>query len=170
MLAVGVSGDDGSLLLAKKKLVGGRDIGFVGEITAVNTKIIEDLIKEDFIPVVASVAAGEDGASYNINADQVAGRIAAALGADKLIFLTDVDGIYRDYATQRELISELTLTECTEIFEKRRVSEGMVPKIEGCIIALKNGVRRAHILNGTKPHALLLEIFTDKGIGTMILP
>lgn len=167
-LAVGLSGDDGNLISAKKKEIDGVDLGFVGEVTSINQKVLSNLIKDDFIPVVATVGAGEDGMSYNINADKVAGEIAAALRADKVIFLTDVDGLYRDFEDKDSLISELKLADCERKLAAQEISQGMIPKVEGCVTAIKSGVKRAHILNGTIPHALLLEIFTDKGVGTMI--
>jgi len=167
-LAVGLSGDDGNLIIARKKQTNGVDLGFVGEVVKINRQVLDNLIKDDFIPVVATVGVGEDGMSYNINADKVAGEIAAALEADKIIFLTDVDGLYEDFNDKDSLISELNLSECEQKLVERKINQGMIPKVEGCVAALKGGVKRAHILNGTIPHALLLEIFTDKGIGTMI--
>ncbi|MEW5706798.1 MAG: acetylglutamate kinase [Actinomycetota bacterium] len=167
-LAVGLSGDDGNLIIARKKQTNGVDLGFVGEVVKINRQVLDNLIKDDFIPVVATVGVGEDGMSYNINADKVAGEIAAALEADKIIFLTDVDGLYEDFNDKDSLISELNLSECEQKLAERKINQGMIPKVEGCVAALKGGVKRAHILNGTIPHALLLEIFTDKGIGTMI--
>lgn len=166
-LSMGVSGDDGGLIIARKQEAS-VDLGFVGEVEAINPKVITDLIEEDFIPVVASVGAGRDGQSYNINADLVAGEIAATIKADKIMFLTDVAGLYRDFSDKTSLISELSLKECEEMIAEKRISEGMLPKVKGCITALKAGVNRAHILNGTGPHALLLEVFTREGIGTMI--
>nr|WP_286678788.1 acetylglutamate kinase [Candidatus Aquicultor secundus] len=167
-LAVGLSGDDGNLIVAKKKQMTDVDLGYVGEVAKINKEVLENLIKDDFIPVVATVGVGEDGMSYNINADKVAGEIAAALEADKIIFLTDVDGLYRDFDDKESLISELTLDECEHKLANNEISSGMFPKVEGCVTAIKSGVKRAHILNGMVPHALLLEIFTDQGVGTMI--
>lgn len=168
-LSVGISGDDGGLIIARKQEAS-VDLGFVGEVEAINPKIITDLIGEDFIPVVASVGAGRDGQSYNINADLVAGEIAATLKANKIIFLTDVDGLYSDFSDKTSLISELSLKDCQEMVAEKKITEGMLPKVKGCVAALKAGVNRAHILNGTVAHALLLEVFTKKGIGTMIAP
>ncbi|MHB0976032.1 MAG: acetylglutamate kinase [Candidatus Aquicultorales bacterium] len=166
-LAVGISGADGQLLVAKKIVE--PDLGFVGEVSKVNVGIITNLIDEGFIPVVATVGVGEDNKSYNINADKAAGAVAAALHADKIIFLTDVDGLYRDFKEEhRQLIPELSLEEAESILQAGSVGEGMLPKVEGCVAAVKQGVKRAHILNGTINHALLLEIFTDEGVGTMI--
>lgn len=167
-LSVGVSGDDGNLIMAKKKATDGYDLGYVGEVTKINHKLLDNLINDDFIPVVATVGVGDDGMSYNINADKVAGEIAAAINADKIIFLTDVDGLYEDFDDKDSLISELSVAECERRLSGREINQGMIPKVEGCVNAVKSGVKRAHILNGTTPHALLLEIFTDEGVGTMI--
>ena len=163
--AVGVSGDDGNLVTAKQ-----RDprLGRVGDVTAIDTTIIDKLIEDDFIPVVATVAAGEDGGSYNVNADSVASELAVALDADKVIFLTDVDGLYADFEDASSLISALTPDEAEEMIVNDLLGGGMVPKVAACVAALRGGVRRAHILNGTVPHALLLEVYTDEGVGTMI--
>lgn len=166
-LAAGVSGDDGDLIHARKK-TSQIDLGFVGEVETIEPKIINDLVHEDFIPVVASVGIGRDGNSYNINADLVAGEIAAAIDADKIIFLTDVAGLYRDFDDKNSLISELTEKECRRIVKEKQVESGMLPKLSGCLKALEGGVQRAHILDGTIPHALLLEVFTKEGVGTMI--
>ncbi|MDI6799386.1 MAG: acetylglutamate kinase [Actinomycetota bacterium] len=167
-LAVGISGDDGGLILAKKMMIEGVDLGFVGEVEKINSDILVDLIDDGFTPVIASVGVGRDGESYNINADFVAAEIASALSADKIIFLTDVDGLYADFSDKASLISELTLNESKAMIEKGGLGEGMLPKLKACAKALDDGVNRAHILNGTTPHSLLLEIFTDEGIGTMI--
>ena len=166
-MAAGVSGDDGDLIQAKKK-TGPIDLGFVGEVEKIEPKIVEDLVREDFIPVVASVGIGRDGASYNINADVVAGEVAAAIQADKIIFLTDVAGLYRDFSDKSTLISELSTAECKDMVENKEVAAGMLPKLDGCLRALEAGVNRAHILDGTIKHALLLEVFTAAGVGTMI--
>lgn len=166
-LAVGVSGDDANLVVAKRK---SPELGRVGDIVSIDTSIVESLIGDGFIPVVASVAAGDDGGSYNINADLVAGELAAALHAKKVIFLTDVDGLYRDFSDKDSLISVLTAPEAQGLLESGDLESGMIPKITACATALAAGVQRAHILNGTLLHALLLEIFTDEGIGTMIVP
>ena len=166
-LAVGVSGDDGGLVRARKL---SPSLGYVGEVEEVNPKILKDLIKDGFTPVVASIGVGKDGESYNINADSVAAAIAVALKADKMIFLTDVPGLFQNFSDKNSLISELTDDQCLEMIEKHQIKEGMIPKVEACIRVLVAGIHRAHLLDGTLPHALLLEIFTDKGIGTMILP
>jgi acetylglutamate kinase len=164
-LAVGVSGDDGNLVRAEQ-----RDprLGRVGEVTRIDTTVIDNLIEDGFIPVVATVAAGEDGGSFNVNADLVAAKLAEALQADKVIFLTDVDGLYADFSDKGSLISALTPEEAEEMIVSDTLEGGMVPKVAACVHALRSGVRRAHILNGTVPHALLLEVYTDEGVGTMI--
>ena len=163
--AVGVSGDDGNLVRAKQRDV---RLGRVGEVTAIDTTVIDNLIDDGFIPVVATVAAGDDGGSFNVNADLVAAKLAEALDADKVIFLTDVDGLYADFSDKESLISALTPEEAEEMIVSDTLEGGMVPKVAACVHALRSGVRRAHILNGTVPHALLLEVYTDEGIGTMI--
>ncbi len=164
-LAVGVSGDDGNLVTARQ-----RDprLGRVGEVTHIDTSVIDSLIEDGYIPVVATVAAGEDGGSYNVNADLVAAKLAEALQADKVIFLTDVDGLYADFSDKSSLISALTPDEAEEMIVSDTLEGGMVPKVAACVSALRAGVRRAHILNGTVLHALLLEVYTDEGVGTMI--
>ncbi len=164
-LAVGVCGDDGNLIMARQK---DERLGRVGDVTKVDTTVVDNLIEDGFIPVVATVAAGEDGGSYNINADLVAGELAAALSADKVIFLTDVDGLYRDFSDKGSLISRLSPGEAEEMIASDLLEGGMVPKVAACMKALRGGVRRAHILNGTVAHALLLEVYTDEGVGTMI--
>jgi acetylglutamate kinase len=164
-LAVGVSGDDGNLVRAKQ-----RDprLGRVGEVTRIDTTVIDNLIEDGFIPVVATVASGEDGGSFNVNADLVAAKLAESLEADKVIFLTDVDGLYADFSDKESLISALTPEEAEEMIASDTLEGGMVPKVAACVHALRSGVRRAHILNGTVPHALLLEVYTADGVGTMI--
>lgn len=168
-LAVGLSGEDGALILARKRLSKtGADLGFVGDVEKINSRLVEELINDDFIPVIASIGVDKKGASYNINADAVAGEIAGALRTEKIIFLTNVEGLYEDFKDRRSLISEISLKECEKLMKKKKIAEGMIPKIEGCIKALRGGVTRAHILDGRIEHALLLEIFTRRGIGTMI--
>jgi acetylglutamate kinase len=164
-LAVGVSGDDGNLVRAKQ-----RDprLGRVGEVTRIDTTVIDNLIEDGFIPVVATVASGEDGGSFNVNADLVAAKLAESLEADKVIFLTDVDGLYADFSDKESLISALTPEEAEEMIASDTLEGGMVPKVAACVHALRSGVRRAHILNSTVPHALLLEVYTADGVGTMI--
>jgi acetylglutamate kinase len=163
--AVGVSGDDGNLVTAVQ-----RDprLGRVGDVTDIDTTIVDNLIEDGFVPVVATVASGVDGGSFNVNADHVASELAVALGADKIIFLTDVDGLYADFEDPSSLISALTPSEAEEMIANDLLGGGMVPKVAACVSALRGGVGRAHILNGTVPHALLLEVYTDEGVGTMI--
>jgi len=164
-LAVGIAGDDANLITATAK---DARLGRVGEVTSIDTTVVTNLIEDGFVPVIASVAAGDDGGSFNINADLVAGEIAAALGAEKVIFLTDVDGLYADFADKGSLISALALTEAESMLRSGALASGMIPKVGACVNALRRGVERAHILNGTIPHALLLEVYTNEGIGTMI--
>lgn len=164
-LAVGIAGDDGNLIMARQL---DERLGRVGEVTCIDTTVVDNLIEDGFIPVIASVAAGDDGGSYNINADLVAGEIASALGAEKVIFLTDVDGLYADFADKDSLISALSLEEAENMVADDALSSGMIPKVGACVHALRAGVERAHILNGTTSHALLLEVYTDAGVGTMI--
>ncbi len=161
--AIGLSGKDGRLLVAKK--IEGKDIGLVGEIVDVNTGIIRDINKHGYIPVIAPVADGVDGRSYNINADTAAGSIAKALSAEKLILLTDVKGVLDKNGG---LLSTLTRAEVETLIKNRTVSGGMIPKVECCIDAVRGGVAGTHIIDGKIPHAILLEIFTDSGIGTQI--
>jgi acetylglutamate kinase len=164
-LAVGLAGDDANLIKARPI---SERLGRVGEVEAIDTTVVENLIDDGFIPVIATVAYGEDGGSYNINADLVAGDLAGALGADKVIFLTDVDGLYADFDDKSSLISALSLPEAEGLIAEQRLESGMIPKVAACARALRAGVRRAHILNGKVPHALLLEVYTDEGVGTMI--
>ncbi|MDH4139751.1 MAG: acetylglutamate kinase, partial [Coriobacteriia bacterium] len=164
-LAVGIAGDDANLIRARQK---DPQLGRVGEIVGIDTTVVLNLIDDGFIPIIATVAAGDDGGSYNINADLVAGELAAALAADKVIFLTDVDGLYADFEDKESLISALALEEAEEMISSDALAEGMIPKVAACTRALHGGVRRAHVLNGTVPHALLLEVYTDEGVGTMI--
>ncbi|MGH2812077.1 MAG: acetylglutamate kinase [Actinomycetota bacterium] len=168
--AAGISGEDGRLIEVRRALGPNReDLGFVGEVERVNPSILEGLVQDDFIPVVAPVGSGPDG-SYNINADLAAGAVAAAIGATKLVFLTNVPGLYRDLGDEGSLISEVTVEQCRALVESGSLSEGMIPKITSVIAALEAGVPQAHILDGRVEHALLLEIFTDEGVGTMVLP
>lgn len=162
-LAVGVSGSDAGTIMAEQK---SPDLGRVGCVSRINAGYLEDLIAADYIPVVASVAMGEEGGYYNVNADMVAGHIAAAIGAHKVVFLTDVDGLYEDFDRKDTLISNLTLSEAQYMIENNVISTGMIPKLEACVEALSAGVFRAHIINGTTPHALLLELLTNTGVGT----
>jgi acetylglutamate kinase len=164
-LAVGLAGDDGNLITARQV---SPELGRVGAVSAVDSTVVTNLIEDGFIPIIASVGVGEDGGSYNINADVVAVELAAALGSEKVIFLTDVDGVYRDFSDKSSLISALSLSEAKELVAGGELGSGMIPKVTSCIDALEAGVQRAHILNGTVPHALLLEVYTDAGVGTMI--
>ena len=167
--AVGISGKDGLLLQCEKKLSGGQDIGFVGEITSVNPKILYDLLEKDFLPIVCPVGFDGHFQTYNINADDAACAIATAVKAEKLAFLTDVEGVYRDFADKNSLISEMTVEEAQEFVNSGALGGGMLPKLQNCVDAIHEGVSRVHILDGRIPHCLLLEIFTDKGIGTAII-
>ncbi len=167
--AVGISGKDGGLLEVKKKYSDGQDIGFVGEITKVNPKVLQDLLEKDFLPIVFPVGMDVDFRTYNINADDAACAIAEAMHAEKLAFLTDIEGVYRDYNDPDSLISELRVQEAEELITSGHVGGGMIPKLQNCIDAIDKGVNRVHILDGRIPHSLLLEIFTNKGIGTAIL-
>lgn len=167
--AIGLCGKDGNLIQAEKKIhMDNVDLGYVGEIKKINSKIIELLAQDEYIPVIAPIGTDSNGQSYNINADTAAGEIAAALKAEKLIFLTDIDGIYLDPQDVNSLISVISVPEIYELMDKGIISGGMIPKVLGCIKAIEQGVNRTHILNGTIPHPILLEIFTDKGIGTMV--
>ncbi|MDR1013557.1 MAG: acetylglutamate kinase [Coriobacteriales bacterium] len=166
-IAVGLNGADGHIVKAEQV---SEELGLVGSVTAIDTTLIADLVTNDYIPLIASVAVGADGRSYNVNADVVAGEVAAAIGAHKVIFLTDVDGLYRDFSDKGSLISRLSLAEARALLEEGQLAKGMLPKLQSCVKALASGVFRAHILNGTIPHALLIEVFTDEGIGTMIVP
>lgn len=166
-MAVGLCGKDGHLITARPQ--GDEAIGFVGEVSNVNIKILETLSSNGYIPVVSSVAADDSGQAYNINADTVAGEIAAALGAEKLILLTDTRGILTDYKDPSTLIPKVDIPEARQLINDGVVSGGMIPKVTCCVRSLAQGVKAAHIIDGRIPHALLLEIFTDVGIGTMIL-
>ena len=169
VLAVGVSGKDGGLLKVEKKLSNGEDIGFVGEITEVNPKILYDLLEKDFLPIVAPIGMDKDFNTYNINADDAACAIARAVKAEKLAFLTDIEGVYKDPQDPDTLISELTVSEARDLITDGFIGGGMLPKLNNCIDAIENGVSRVHILDGRIAHCLLLEIFTNRGIGTAIL-
>ena len=169
VLAVGISGKDGGLLRVEKKYSNGQDIGFVGEIKEVNPKILYDLLEKDFLPIVCPIGMDDDFLSYNINADDAACAIARAVQAEKLAFLTDVEGVYKDPGNKDTLISELTVSEARELISEGNIGGGMLPKLNNCMDAIENGVSRVHILDGRIAHCLLLEIFTNKGIGTAIL-
>ena len=169
VLSIGISGKDGRLLKVKKKYSDGKDIGFVGEITEVNPKILYDLLEKDFLPIVCPIGMDEDSNSYNINADDAACAIARAVSAEKLAFLTDIEGVYKDPDDKSTLISELTVSDAKKLITDGFIGGGMLPKLNNCIDAIDNGVSRVHILDGRIAHCLLLEIFTNKGIGTAIL-
>ncbi len=165
--AVGLCGLDGNLIKARPE--GREGIGFVGEVSSMDVRILESLVNSGYIPVVSSVAADEMGQAYNINADTVAGELAAALGAEKMILLTDTAGILKDYKDPSTLIAKLDIQEARELITTGVVGGGMIPKVNCCVRSLAQGVRAAHIVDGRVPHALLLEIFTDTGIGSMIV-
>ena len=167
--AAGISGKDGGLLKVKKKLSGGQDIGFVGDVKQVNPKILYDLLEKDFLPIVCPIGYDDDFNTYNINADDAACAIARALNAEKLAFLTDVEGVYKDPHDPSTLISVLDVEDMHKLLESSMVGGGMLPKLNNCIDAIENGVHKVHILDGRLPHSLLLEIFTSDGVGTMIV-
>ncbi len=169
--AVGLSGKDGGMLEASRvKSKSGKDIGFVGKVSKVNTAILEILDKEQFIPVIAPLGLGKDGKTYNVNADEAAGAIAVALKAEKLVFLTNVPGICKKKEDPKSLMSSVKSSEVPRLINKKIISGGMIPKVEACLYALKSGVKKTHIIDGTEAHALLLEIFTPEGVGTQIIP
>ncbi len=167
--AIGISGKDGRLFSVNKKYTGGEDIGFVGEIKKVNAQVLYDLIEKDFLPIVCPVGLDDDYNTYNINAYDAACAIAKAMRAEKLAFLTDIEGVYRDPEDPDTLISELRVSEARKLMGEGVIGGGMLPKLNNCIDAIEHGVSRVHILDGRIPHCLLLEIFTNKGIGTAIL-
>ena len=175
--AVGLSGKDANLICAQKKLAtvydGDEkkkvDIGYVGAVEQVNVALIEDLLDQDYVPVIAPIGVGKNGESYNINADYVAGEIAGALKAEKLMLLTDVEGIYGNYEDKSTFISTLTLKEAESMIQSGVIGGGMIPKVETCLKALKGGAAKTHIIDGRQPHSLLLEIFTSQGIGTEVI-
>ena len=167
--AVGISGKDGTLLKVDKKLSKGQDIGYVGEIKEVNTELLEKLLNDDFVPVICPIGSDDAYHSYNINADDAACAIASAMGASKLAFLTDIEGVYRNPLDKSSLISEMTIPEAEEFLASGMAGGGMLPKLQNCIEAMKAGVSRVHILDGRIEHCLLLEFFTDRGVGTAII-
>ena len=167
--AIGISGKDGNLLQVEKKFSDGQDIGFVGDVKKVNAEILYDLLEKDFLPIICPIGSDEHYASYNINADDAACAIARAVNAEKLAFLTDVEGVYRDFEDKSSLISEMTVKEAQDFVNSGSLGGGMLPKLNNCIDAIENGVSRVHILDGRIAHCLLLEIFTNRGIGTAIL-
>ena len=167
--AAGISGKDGGLIRVEKKKPEGKDIGFVGDIVSVDTKLVEDLIENDFLPVIFPLGMDEEFNTYNVNADEAAAAIAMGLHAEKLVYLSDVEGVREDPDNPESVLSELFVHEAEELIERGVISGGMLPKIQNCIDALKGGITRIHIMDGRIPHSLLLEIFTNKGIGTAIL-
>ena len=167
--AVGISGKDGGLLNVEKKYADGKDIGFVVNVREVNPKILYDLLEKDFLPIVAPIGLDDEFQTYNINADDAACAIARAVGADKLVFLTDIEGLYRDINDKNSFISRITASDADSLISEGIIGGGMLPKLNNCTSAIKNGVNRVHILDGRIPHCLLLEIFTNSGVGTAIV-
>ena len=167
--AIGLSGKDGKLLSVNKKYADGEDIGYVGEVKEVNARVLYDLIEKDFLPIICPIGLDDDNNTYNINADDAACAIARAMRAEKLAFLTDIEGVYKDPSDPSTRISALTTSEARELMKDGFIGGGMLPKINNCIEAIEHGVSKVHILDGRIPHCLLLEIFTNKGIGTAIL-
>lgn len=175
--AVGLSGKDAQLIKSKKKLavvhendeVKHVDIGFVGDVTGINTKLIEDLLNQDYIPVIAPIGVGKDNESYNINADYVAAEVAGALQAEKLLLLTDIEGIYGDYNDKSSFISTLPQDSAREMIKQGSIAGGMIPKVEACLRALDAGASKTHIIDGRQQHSLILEVFTPQGIGTQVV-
>ena len=167
--AVGISGKDGGLLRVDKKYSDGQDIGFVGDIKEVNAKILYDMLENDFLPIVAPIGLDDNFDTYNINADDAACAIAKAVGAEKLAFLTDIEGLYKDINDKSSFISRLSATQADQLIKDGFIGGGMLPKLTNCTSAIRNGVNRVHILDGRIPHCLLLEIFTNNGIGTAIV-
>lgn len=165
--AIGISGKDGDLLRVEKKYSAGKDIGYVGNITKVDTKILNDLLEKDFLPIIAPIGLDDNFETYNINADDAACAIAKAMNADKLAFLTDIEGVYQDPDKPETFISRLTVSQAEDLIDSGYIGGGMLPKLQNCTEAIRSGVNRVHILDGRKPHSLLLEVFTDTGIGTM---
>lgn len=167
--AIGISGKDGGLLEVEKKYSDGKDIGYVGEITKVNPKVLYDLLENDFLPIVSPIGLDDKFQTYNINADDAACAIAKAVGAEKLAFLTDIEGVYRDINDKSSFISRITASEADELIKSGLIGGGMLPKLNNCTDAIRNGVNRVHILDGRIAHCLLLEIFTKHGVGTVFL-
>ncbi len=166
--AVGISGKDGRTLLASKKEANGRDMGWVGEINQVNPDLLQTLMADDFIPVVAPIATDDCNHTYNINADYVASAIAASLKAEKLVYLTDVEGVLRDVRDKSTVLSQIDIADIPRYKKEGMIAGGMIPKIDNCAASIRAGVKRVHILDGRLEHSLLLEVFTTSGIGTMI--
>lgn len=168
--AIGLSGKDGHLLRVTKYMPNGADIGFVGEVAEVRPQVIRDMMQAGYLPVIAPIGVDDEGQSYNINADTAAAAIAGALGADKFIMLTDVPGVLLDVKDTGSLISSVTVSDAHTLIETGQISGGMIPKISACLDGIARGVARCHIIDGRQPHALLVELFTDGGIGTMVVP
>ena len=167
--AIGISGKDGGLLKVKKKYSDGKDIGYVGEISEVDPQILFDMMEKDFLPIICSVGLDDEFNTYNINADDAACAVARAVGANKLAFLTDIEGLYRDFNDKSSLISEIKVSEAKELIAGGTIGGGMLPKLSNCIDAIEAGVSRVHIIDGRIPHSILMEIFSDRGVGTAIL-
>ena len=167
--AIGISGKDGGLLKVKKKYSDGKDIGYVGEISEVDPQILFDMMEKDFLPIICPVGLDDEFNTYNINADDAACAVARAVGANKLAFLTDIEGLYRDFNDKSSLISEIKVSEAKELIEGGTIGGGMLPKLSNCIDAIEAGVSRVHIIDGRIPHSILMEIFSDRGVGTAIL-
>ncbi|MBR3623553.1 MAG: acetylglutamate kinase [Selenomonadaceae bacterium] len=174
--AVGLSGKDAGLIRAKKKLAtvyeGDEkkrvDIGYVGQIISVDSSVLEDLMEKDYIPVIAPIGVDESGVSYNINADDVASELAGALKAEKLLLLTDIEGVYKDYNDKSSFMSSISATEAMEYIKDGVISGGMIPKVKACLRAIETGAKKTHIIDGRLPHSIILEIFTSKGVGTQV--
>ena len=166
-IAIGLSGEDAGLVTVRQ-----RDprLGFVGDVSRINTTVLERQISEEFIPVIATIGVDDAGQAYNVNADTVAGAIAEALRAEKLVYLTNVPGLFGVLHDEDSLISQISAADLAALLDSGALSEGMVPKIRSCVSALRNGVGRAHLLDGRIPHALLLACFTRQGVGTMVVP
>ena len=167
--AIGISGKDGGLLKVKKKYSDGKDIGYVGEIREVDPQILFDMMEKDFLPIICPVGLDDEFNTYNINADDAACAVARAVGANKLAFLTDIEGLYRDFNDKSSLISEIKVSEAKELIAGGTIGGGMLPKLSNCIDAIEAGVSRVHIIDGRIPHSILMEIFSDRGVGTAIL-
>ena len=167
--AIGLSGKDGQMLQVEKKYSEGQDIGYVGNITSVNPKVLFDLLEKGYLPIISPIGLDDNFATYNINADDAACAIAKAVGADKLVFLTDIEGLYKDINDKKSFISRITAADADKLIEEGFIGGGMLPKLNNCTSAVKNSVNRVHILDGRIPHCLLLEIFTNEGVGTAIV-
>lgn len=167
--AVGISGKDGGMIKVDKKIIKDGDLGFVGDIKSVNVTVINDMLENDYLPIISPIGLDDDFQTYNINADEAASAIAVALGAEKLAYLSDVEGVRYDADDPNSIIGQIYTDETEELIRDGIISGGMIPKIKNCTDAIRSGVKKVHILDGRVPHSLLLEIFTNKGIGTLIL-